>query len=225
MLDSPQRDLALLAAFALAAAEENANGARVVTAPTCGSCGVVPGVLHYFETVKQVPREEILQALATAGLVGAVIRAGASISGAEVGCQGEVGTACSMTAAAASQMLGGSLNQIEYAAEIGMEHHLGLTCDPVEGYVQVPCIERNMTGCLRAFECGVYSLLTDGRHVVSFDDVIEVMMRTGRDMQSAYRETAAGGLARLWHERRTAVRRNKTGEVVRLKPNDHDDKQ
>ena len=202
-LQSPQRDLALLSAFALAVAEENANGGTIVTAPSCGPAGVVPGLIYYFETVKQTPREEILRALATAGLFGSVIRANASVSGAEVGCQGEIGSACSMAAAAGSQLLGGSLHQVEYAAEIGMEHHLGLTCDPVEGYVQIPCIERNMTACLRAFECASFSLLTDGRHLVSFDDVVEVMYRTGLDLQSAYRETARGGLAALWRKRMT----------------------
>ncbi len=202
-LQSPHRDLALLSAFALAVAEENANGGTIVTAPSCGPAGVVPGLLYYFETIKQTPREEILHALATAGLFGSVIRANASVSGAEVGCQGEIGSACSMASAAGSQLLGGSLHQIEYAAEIGMEHHLGLTCDPVEGYVQIPCIERNMTACLRAFECASFSMLTDGRHLVSFDDVVEVMYRTGLDLQSAYRETARGGLAALWRKRMT----------------------
>jgi len=200
-LQSPQRDLAQLSAFSLAVAEENASAGTIVTAPTCGPAGVVPGLLYYFESVKHLPREEILRALATAGLFGSVIRANASVSGAEVGCQGEIGSACSMAAAAGSQLLGGNLHQIEYAAEIGMEHHLGLTCDPIEGYVQIPCIERNMTACLRAFECASFSLLTDGRHLVSFDDVVEVMYRTGLDLQSAYRETARGGLAALWRKR------------------------
>lgn len=202
-LQSPQSDLALLSAFALAVAEENANAGTIVTAPSCGPAGVVPGLLYYYETVKAFPREEILRALATAGLFGSVIRANASVSGAEVGCQGEIGSACSMAAAAGSQLLGGNVHQVEYAAEIGMEHHLGLTCDPVEGFVQIPCIERNMTACLRAFECASFSMLTDGRHLVSFDEVIEVMYRTGLDLQSAYRETARGGLAALWRKRMT----------------------
>ncbi|HMP71792.1 MAG TPA: L-serine ammonia-lyase, iron-sulfur-dependent, subunit alpha [Kiritimatiellia bacterium] len=200
-LQSPQRDIAQLSAFALAVAEENAAAGTIVTAPTCGPAGVLPGLLYYFEEIKRTPRKEILRALATAGLFGSVIRANASISGAEVGCQGEIGSACSMAAAAGSQLQGGSLHQIEYAAEIGMEHHLGLTCDPIEGYVQIPCIERNMTACLRAFECASFSLLTDGKHLVSFDDVIDVMYRTGLDIQSAYRETARGGLADLWRRR------------------------
>jgi len=202
-LQSPQRDLALLSAFALAVAEENADAGTIVTAPSCGPAGVVPGLLYYFETIKQIPRDEILRALATAGLFGSIIRANASVSGAEVGCQGEIGSACSMAAAAGSQLQGGNLHQIEYAAEIGMEHHLGLTCDPVEGYVQIPCIERNMTACLRAFECASFSMLTDGHHLVSFDEVVEVMYRTGLDLQSAYRETARGGLAALWRKRMT----------------------
>ncbi len=203
-LQSPQRDLAQLSAFALAVAEENASGGTIVTAPSCGPAGVLPGLLYYGEVVKTMPREEILRALATAGLFGSVIRANASVSGAEVGCQGEIGSACSMAAAAGSQLLGGNLHQIEYAAEIAMEHHLGLTCDPVEGYVQIPCIERNMTACLRAFECASFSLLTDGHHLVSFDEVIEVMYRTGLDLQSAYRETARGGLAAIWRKRQAA---------------------
>lgn len=197
----PQKEIAHLSAYALAVAEENASGGIVVTAPSCGAAGVLPGLLYYFETVKQTPRETILRALATAGLFGAVIRANASISGAEVGCQGEIGSACSMAAAAAAQVWGGTPAQIEYAAEVGMEHHLGLTCDPVEGYVQIPCIERNMTACLRAFECATFALLTDGKHLVSFDDVVEVMYRTGHDLQAAYRETALGGLAQLWRKR------------------------
>jgi L-serine dehydratase len=200
-IESPHRDIAYLSAFALAVAEENADGGIIVTAPSCGAAGVVPALLYYYETIRKKPREEILRALATAGLFGSVIRANASISGAEVGCQGEIGSACSMAAAAGAQLLGGTLRQIEYAAEVGMEHHLGLTCDPVEGYVQIPCIERNMTACLRAFECAAFAMLTDGHHRVSFDDVVEVMYRTGHDLQAAYRETALGGLASLWRKR------------------------
>jgi len=214
-LQSPQKDLACLAAFALAVAEENADGGMIVTAPSCGAAGVLPSVLHYYELVKGVPRETILQALATAGLFGAVIRANASISGAEVGCQGEIGSACSMAAAAGSQIMGGSLRQIEYAAEIGMEHHLGLTCDPVEGFVQIPCIERNMTASFRAFECANFSTLTDGKHLVSFDDAIDVMYETGHDLQSAYRETARGGLASLWRKRAAAEPRPPTPDAGR----------
>ncbi|MBU1693536.1 MAG: L-serine ammonia-lyase, iron-sulfur-dependent, subunit alpha [Verrucomicrobia bacterium] len=219
-LASPQRDLALLAAFSLAVAEENAAGGTIVTAPSCGAAGVLPGLLYYYHTVKGIPRRDILEALATAGLFGSVIRANASISGAEVGCQGEIGSACSMAAAAGAQLLGGTLPQIEYAAEIAMEHHLGLTCDPVEGYVQIPCIERNMTACLRAAECAVFALLTDGRHLVSFDDVIDVMYRTGADLQSAYRETARGGLADLWRRRMTS-KQGPSAAAVTPVPEDH----
>ena len=197
-LKGTRRDLGLLAAFALAVAEENAAGMQVVTAPSCGAAGVLPAVLYFFKTVRRTPGRKILEALATAGLFGASIRANATVSGAEAGCQAEIGSACSMAAAAAAQINGATLNQIEYAAEMAMEHNLGLTCDPIEGYVQIPCIERNMNAALRAIECAAFALLTDGRHLVSFDDVIEVMNRTGRDLQAAYRETATGGLARLW---------------------------
>ena len=192
------RELGLVASFALAVAEENAAGMQVVTAPSCGAAGVLPAVLYFFKTVRRTPRRKILEALATAGLFGSSIRANATVSGAEAGCQAEIGSACSMAAAAAAQLGGASLNQIEYAAEMAMEHNLGLTCDPIEGYVQIPCIERNMKAALRAIECAVFTRLTDGRHLVSFDDVVEVMNRTGRDLQAAYRETATGGLARLW---------------------------
>ena len=192
------RDVGLVAAYALAVAEENGAGMQVVTAPSCGAAGVLPAVLYHFKTAKRTPRRRILEALATAGLFGASIRANATVSGAEAGCQAEIGSACSMAAAAAAQLSGGTLNQIEYAAEMAMEHNLGLTCDPIEGYVQIPCIERNMNAALRALECAAFTLLTDGRHLVSFDDVIEVMNATGRDLQAAYRETAAGGLAQLW---------------------------
>ena len=192
------RDLGLVASFALAVAEENAAGMQVVTAPSCGAAGVLPAVLYFFKTVRRAPTRRILEALATAGLFGSSIRANATVSGAEAGCQAEIGSACSMAAAAAAQLSGATLNQIEYAAEMAMEHNLGLTCDPIEGYVQIPCIERNMNAALRAIECAAFTLLTDGRHLVSFDDVIEVMNRTGRDLQAAYRETATGGLARLW---------------------------
>lgn len=197
-LNGTPRDMGLIAAFALAVAEENAAGMTVVTAPSCGAAGVLPAVLYFFRTVRRCPLPDILHALATAGLFGASIRANATVSGAEAGCQAEIGSACSMAAAAAAQLTGASLSQIEYAAEMAMEHNLGLTCDPIEGYVQIPCIERNMNAALRAIECATFTVLTDGRHRVSFDDVIEVMDQTGRDMQAAYRETSTGGLAQLW---------------------------
>lgn len=197
-LKGTSRELGLVAAYALAVAEENAAGMQVVTAPSCGAAGVLPAVLYYFKARRRVPQRRILEALATAGLFGASIRANATVSGAEAGCQAEIGSACSMAAAAAAQLLGATLRQIEYAAEMAMEHNLGLTCDPIEGYVQIPCIERNMNAALRAIECATFTQLTDGRHLVSFDDVIEVMNRTGRDLQAAYRETSTGGLAQLW---------------------------
>ena len=184
--------------FALAVAEENASGGRIVTAPTCGSAGVLPAVLFSLQKTYKLSDIRIIRALATAGLIGNLIRTNASISGAEVGCQGEIGSACSMAAGAAVQLLGGSPLQVEYAAEMGMEHHLGLTCDPVNGLVQIPCIERNAMAAVRALECATYALLSDGKHRISFDDVIQTMKETGLDMKSNYRETSQGGLAINW---------------------------
>jgi len=169
-----------------------------VTAPTCGSSGVVPAVLSFLCDYAEAQDDDIIKALATAGLIGALVKTNASISGAQVGCQGEVGTACAMAAAAAAQLMGGELAQIEYAAEMGMEHHLGLTCDPVAGLVQIPCIERNAFAATRAVDCADYSLLSDGRHRISFDEVVETMRQTGLDMNSLYRETSMGGLARVF---------------------------
>jgi len=185
-------------AFALAVSEENAAGGVIVTAPTCGSSGVLPGVLYSLKKTYKMSDARIIRALATAGLIGNLIRTNASISGAEVGCQGEIGSACSMAAGAAVQLLGGSPLQVEYAAEMGMEHHLGLTCDPVKGLVQIPCIERNAMAAIRALECATYALLSDGQHSISFDDVIQTMAQTGRDMKASYRETSKGGLAISW---------------------------
>jgi L-serine dehydratase len=184
-----------LPAYALAVAEENAIGGEIVTAPTCGSAGVVPAVLRHIEDTIKTPERDLLHALATAGLIGNLIKTNASISGAEVGCQGEVGSACAMAAAAATQLMGGSIRQIEYAAEMGMEHHLGLTCDPVNGLVQIPCIERNAFAATRAIDCATFALYSDGSHRISFDEVVKVMARTGRDLPHVYRETAEGGLA------------------------------
>ena len=185
----------LIYAYSLAVAEENACGGKIVTAPTCGSCGVLPAVLYHIKTAHNVSDERIVRALATAGLFGNVAKTNASISGAEVGCQGEVGVACAMAAAAACQLFGGTESQIEYAAEMGLEHHLGLTCDPVCGLVQIPCIERNAFAAARAFAANSYANFTDGRHRVSFDQVVEVMKRTGHDLPSLYKETSQGGLA------------------------------
>ena len=183
-------------AYALAVAEENASGGTVVTAPTCGSCGVLPGVLYHLATSRNFLRVRILRALATAGLFGNVVKTNSSISGAEVGCQGEIGVACAMAAAAACQLFGGTPAQIEYAAEMGLEHHLGLTCDPVCGLVQVPCIERNAVAAARALDANAYATLSDGSHLVSFDKVVEVMHETGHNLPSLYRETSEGGLAK-----------------------------
>jgi len=188
----------LLTAYALAVSEENAAGGVIVTAPTCGACGVLPGTLYYLRESLNCGEQDILRALATAGLVGNLVKTNASISGAAVGCQGEVGTACAMAAAAAAQLMGGTVKQIEYAAEMGFEHHLGLTCDPIAGLVQIPCIERNAVGAARAVSCAEYSMLGDGEHKVPFDTVVETMRRTGLDMLERYRETSAGGLAEMF---------------------------
>ena len=190
----------LVFAYALAVSEENASGGEIVTAPTCGSCGVIPAVLYHLEKSRNFSEARILRALATAGLIGNVVKHNASIAGAEVGCQGEVGVACAMAAAAANQLFGGSPAQIEYAAEMGLEHHLGMTCDPVCGLVQIPCIERNAYAAARALDSNLYSAFTDGSHRVSFDRVVEVMKQTGHDLPSIYKETGEGGLARTWRE-------------------------
>lgn len=183
-------------AYALAVSEENASGGVIVTAPTCGSSGVVPGVLYHLWKSRNFPEIQMLHALATAGLFGNIVKQNASISGAEVGCQGEVGVACAMAAAAASQLFGGSPAQIEYAAEMGLEHHLGMTCDPVCGLVQIPCIERNVYAAARALDANIYASFTDGNHRVSFDKLVKVMKETGHDLPSLYKETGTGGLAK-----------------------------
>jgi L-serine dehydratase len=188
----------LLSAYALAVMEENASAGIVVTAPTCGACGVLPAVLEHVQETASCSDREVLRALATAGLVGNLVKRNASISGAEVGCQGEVGTACAMASAAAAQLLGGTPRQVEYAAEMGLEHHLGLTCDPVLGLVQIPCIERNAFAATRAVAAADYALLGDGSHRISFDQVVQTMLETGRALPNAYRETSQGGLASLY---------------------------
>jgi L-serine dehydratase len=194
----PGQPTGLLSAYALAVMEENASAGIVVTAPTCGACGAVPAVLKYMQESSACSDSEIVRALATAGLVGNLVKRNASISGAEVGCQGEVGTACAMAAAAAAQLMGGSPRQIEYAAEMGLEHHLGLTCDPVMGLVQIPCIERNAFAATRAVSAAEYALLGDGSHRISFDEVVATMDETGRALPGAYRETSQAGLAGLF---------------------------
>ena len=186
---------ALVIAYALATSEQNACGARIVTAPTCGSSGVLPAVLYHLKKNHGFSDREILRAMATAGLFANVIKTNASISGAEVGCQGEVGSACVMAAVASNQLFGGSPKQIEYAAEMAMEHNLGLTCDPLCGLVQIPCIERNAMAALRALDINIYAMMSDGRHIISFDKVVRTMKLTGKDLPSLYKETSLGGLA------------------------------
>lgn len=188
----------LLYSYALAASEQNASGNVIVTAPTCGSAGVLPGVFFAMQDFYGYSDEMILEALAVAGLVGVLVKRNGSVSGAEVGCQGEVGVACAMAAAAVAFLKGGSLRQIEYAAEIGLEHHLGMTCDPAYGYVQIPCIERNAMGAQRAVDAANYALLTDGEHHVTFDQIVKIMDETGRDLMDKYRETSKGGIAQLF---------------------------
>ena len=190
-----------LSAYALAVSEENAAGEVVVTAPTCGSSGVIPSVLRYLQETLKCSDDIMLRGLATAGLIGNLVKHNASISGAEVGCQGEIGTACSMAAGAAAQIMGGTNRQIEYAAEMGLEHFLGLTCDPISGLVQIPCIERNPFAASRAVFCADFALFSDGSHRVPFDEVVAVMRQTGHDLPSLYRETASGGLAEAYRTR------------------------
>lgn len=190
----------LVFAYALAVSEENASGGVIVTAPTCGSCGVMPAVLYHLAKSRDFSDMRILRALATSGLIGNIVKTNASISGAEAGCQAEVGVACSMASAAANQLFGGSPAQIEYAAEMGLEHHLGMTCDPVCGLVQIPCIERNAYAAARALDSNLYASFTDGTHRVSFDKVVEVMKETGNDLPSLYKETGEGGLAKDYHQ-------------------------
>jgi L-serine dehydratase len=189
---------ALLAAYAYAASEENASGGKVVTAPTCGSCGVMPAVLTMFYNDWECEPKEILYALAAASIIGNLAKTNASISGAVAGCQAEIGVACAMSAAAATQLLGGTNAQIEYAAEMGLEHHLGLTCDPVKGLVQIPCIERNAHAAVRAINCANFAMLSDGQHRISYDDVVNVLLETGEKLHHDYRETSKGGLAKVY---------------------------
>lgn len=186
----------LVFAYALAVSEENASGGRIVTAPTCGASGVLPAVLYHLHRTRHFPQKRMLHALATAGLVGNIAKARASISGAEAGCQAEVGVACAMAAAAANYLFGGSLAATEYAAEMGLEHHLGMTCDPICGLVQIPCIERNAHAAARALDANIYATYAEGVHRISYDKAVEVMKQTGHDLPSLYRETSEGGLAK-----------------------------
>lgn len=199
---SATRENRVVCAYAFAVSEQNASLGEVVTAPTCGSCGIVPAVLRYLQERKDFTDREILHALATGGLIGNLIKHNASISGAECGCQAEVGAACSMAAAAAAEAYGMDIDQIEYAAEVAMEHHLGLTCDPVNGLVQIPCIERNAVAAMRAINAvRLANFLTSSRKI-SFDMVVETMYNTGRDLGRGYRETSESGLAMIYKKPR-----------------------
>ena len=197
-IDFTLRKTRLLTSFAYAVSENNASGEVIVTAPTCGASGVLPAVLYYVDKVREVNEEQIINALAVAGIIGNLVKTNASISGAECGCQAEIGTACSMAAAAAAYIMGLDINQIENAAEIAMEHHLGLTCDPIYGYVQIPCIERNAVAALRAIDAANMAQVINGKSYISFDLVVETMYETGKDLNSHYRETSEGGLAKKY---------------------------
>lgn len=196
--DEAMKQARLLSSYAYATSEENACGGIIVTAPTCGSCGVLPAVLYYMKEKYDFEDEKIVKALAVAGIIGNVVKRNASISGAECGCQAEIGTACSMAAGAAAYLLDLSIEKIENAAEIAMEHHLGLTCDPIYGYVQIPCIERNAVAAMRAFDAAKLAMMLVEDRKVSFDVVVETMYETGKDLQSHYRETSEGGLAKKY---------------------------
>ena len=188
----------LVCAYAFAVSEQNASGGRIVTAPTCGACGVLPAVLYYLQEKKGYTDAQMIDALAAAGIVGNLIKTNASISGAECGCQAEIGSACSMAAAAIAELYGMSLEQQEYAAEVAMEHHLGLTCDPIAGLVQIPCIERNAVAAMRALNSAEIAKFLFGSRKISFDLVVKTMYETGKDMPGRYRETSEGGLAKLY---------------------------
>ena len=202
LLDLPQvRELQLVCSYAFAVAEQNAGNGTIVTAPTCGSCGVLPAVLMYMQQKYDLPDRKIAEALGVAGLFGNLVRHNASISGAECGCQAEIGTACSMAAAAMGELTGLTIEEQEYAAEIAMEHQLGLTCDPICGLVQIPCIERNAVAAKRAIDASNLAHMLIGTRTISFDMVVRTMYETGINMNRAFRETSEGGLARLYSRR------------------------
>ncbi len=199
--ESPEtKEHRLVCSYAFAVSEENAASGMIVTAPTCGACGVLPAVLYYMQQKKGFTDDEILDALAVAGLIGNLIKTNASISGAECGCQAEIGSACSMAAAGLAELFMMDLNQIEYAAEVAMEHHLGLTCDPINGLVQIPCIERNAVAAMRAINALSFANFLTHTRKVSFDVVIKTMYETGLDLFSKYKETSEGGLAKNFYE-------------------------
>ena len=202
LVDIPQvRELQMVCAYAFAAAEQNAGSGTIVTAPTCGSCGVVPAVLIYLQDKYGFSDEKMAEALSVAGIIGNLIRRNASVSGAECGCQAEIGSACSMAAAAMSQLMELSIQEVEYSAEIAMEHHLGLTCDPICGLVQIPCIERNAVTAKRAIDASNLAHMLVGTRTISFDMVVRTMYDTGVSINRAFRETSEGGLARLYSRR------------------------
>ena len=191
-----------IAAYAYAVAEQNADNGTIVTAPTCGACGVLPAVLKYAQDTKGFTDEQIVRGLATAGIIGNLTKTNASISGAECGCQAEIGTACSMAAAALAELYKQDLDQVEYAAEVAMEHHLGLTCDPICGLVQIPCIERNAVAAMRAMNaCNLSYFLTGSRNI-SYDMVCRAMKETGVNLNHRFRETSEGGLAKIYDRKR-----------------------
>ena len=190
------RENRLVCSYAFAVGEQNAGGGTIVTAPTCGACGVVPSVLKYMQEKNHFSDEDILHALATGGIIGNIIKKNASISGAECGCQAEIGTACSMAAGALAELFEMGLNQIEYAAEVAMEHHLGLTCDPIGGLVQIPCIERNAVAAMRSINALSLANFLASSSKLRFDMVVKVMYETGKNLLSEYRETSSGGLAK-----------------------------
>lgn len=200
--DAPAlREFQKIAAYAYAVAEQNADNGTIVTAPTCGACGVLPAVLKYIQDTKGYSDETICRGLATAGIIGNLTKSNASISGAECGCQAEIGTACSMAAAALAELYGQNLDQVEYAAEVAMEHHLGLTCDPICGLVQIPCIERNAVAAMRAMNaCNLSYFLTGSRNI-SYDMVCRAMHETGVNLNRRFRETSEGGLAKIYERR------------------------
>lgn len=196
--DDSLKQTRLLSSYAIAVSEENASGGKIVTAPTCGASGVLPAVLYYYNHDKNIPEYTIIEALAVAGLIGNIIKTNASISGAECGCQAEIGTACSMAAAATAYIMGLGIDRIENSAEVAMEHHLGLTCDPIYGYVQIPCIERNAVAAIRAVDSAKLSMLMRKNKSISLDIVVDTMYETGKDLHSHYRETSEGGLAKKY---------------------------
>ncbi len=191
-------ELRLVSAYAYAVSEVNASGGLVVTAPTCGASGILPSVLYYLKDIHKYNDDTILNALATAGIIGNLVKHNGSISGAEAGCQAEVGTGCAMAAAAYAALESGNIDTIEYAAEIALEHHLGLTCDPISGYVQIPCIERNAVAAHRAINAGELATLLTSTSLISFDTIVETMKETGNDLLDSYRETSIGGLAKKY---------------------------